>query len=230
MKRKKLWLAIATVSLTVICLAVIIFGVYGYIKLSSRIRILEGQATQPVSDLQAAIDFMKDQMQHLIWLLGVIVAGAGAILAFFGLTTRKSVDEKYELMYSKLIAAKDTEVFKKKIVFLHKDNDSNLNDFQNEIRGRGYNINVMRASTSTLNATSKLCDASIVVYRVPNENDSLYQGIADWCESNNVHCILYCQGIRLADDFMQKNLLFVSTSIQIAKLRESLYTLLYLAP
>ena len=229
MKRKIPWLAIAAVTLTILCLAVIVLGVCGYIGLDSRIRTLENQALQPSSsDLQLAIDFMKDQMQHLIWLLGVIVAGAGAILAFFGLTTRKAIEEKYELTYSKLIEAKDAEVLKKQIAFLYRENDEGKIELQNEIRARGYNTKLIQVLNS--NVTSKLSSASIVVYLVSRGDDTLYEGIANWCESKGIYCILYCPGVRLSPEFMNKNLSYVSTSIQLAKLRESLYTLLYLAP
>jgi hypothetical protein len=229
LKRKIPWLGIAAVVLTVTCLFIIVVGVCTYINFGSRIHALENQQSPPQPpDLQSAIDFMKDQMQHLIWLLGVIVAGVGAVIAFFGLTTRRSVEEKYELTYSKLVAAKDTEVYKKQIVFLYKENDDNLIKFQNEIRARGYNTKWMRASGSDV--TSKLSGASIVIYCVSNASDTLYQGIAKWCEDKEIHCVLYCPKIKLEDEFMRENHSYMSTSIQIAKLRESLYTLLYLAP
>lgn len=221
MNRKIPWLDIAAVSLTFMCIAVICIGVFGYIKLDGRIRALESQATQTVpSDMQSVIDFMKDQMQIQIWSLGVIITGAGAILAFFGVTTRKSVEEKYNQMHSKLIAIKDTEVTKKQIVFLYNDNDDIIIGFRNEIRDRGYTTKLIRAST--LDVTSKLSDASIVIYCVNSECDTLYQDVATWCESKRVHCILYCPGPRVSNEFLSKKLSYMSTSLQIAKLRESL--------
>ena len=96
MKRKIPCLAIATVILTTTCICIILLGVFGYVKLNSRIDMLvSGSQTSP-SDMQSVIDFMKDQMQHLIWLVGVIITAAGAILGFFGISTRKSIEEQYK--------------------------------------------------------------------------------------------------------------------------------------
>ena len=230
MKYKKTWLAIAAVVLTITWLAVIIFGVYGYINHESRISAIENQAPlSPSSDLQYAIDFMKDQMQHLIWILGIIIAGVGTLFAFFGWNTQKSIEEEYKLNYSKLVAAKDTEVFKKQIVFLYKEKDDIFIRFQNEIRDRGFNIKVIQISNADL--PSKLGDASIVVYHAKDDKDTWCQGIADWSESRLIHCILYSPRNIPGDLFKKINsYYFLSTSQQIAKLRESLYTLLYLAP
>ena len=222
---------VAAFALAVICLAIVILGVYGYIRLESRINAIENQMQQSSSsELQAAIDFFKDQTQVLIWILGVIITGAGAILAFFGITTRKQVEEKYEQKYSELIAAKDTEVFKKKIVILYQDNDDTLMTFRDEIRDRGYNSKVIRVCAKDI--ISKLIGYSIVIYRVQDENDPLYHMIADWCEKEQVHCILYCPGIYFSKGnvFSSKQWLYVSISQYITKLRESLYTLLYLTP
>ena len=227
-KSKNPWLNIIAVALTVMCVVVICFGVQGYIMLDTRIRALENQATiTSLSDMQSAVDFLKDQTQVLIWLLGVIIASAGAILAFFGITTRKSIEEKYDLLYRELLAAKDTEVFKKEIVFLHNENDDIIG-FRNEIRDRGYNTRLIRSSSP--NVLSELNNASIVIYCVDSESDPLYQSIAHRCETMAVHCILFCPGVRLPDDFMREKRSYLSISLQIAKLRESLYTLLYLAP
>jgi hypothetical protein len=228
LKHKIPWLTITAVTLAIVCIAVIYIGVYGYIKLDNRVRALEFHSSQSTaSDLQSAIDFLKDQIQILIWLLGVIIAAAGAILAFLGIETRKSIEEKYDNIYLKLLADKDGEAFKKQIVFLYKDSDDIIG-FRNEIRERGYNTNLIKSSA--LDIISKLSDASIVIYRVDSNSDTLYEGIADWCDSKGIHCILYCPGIHLPSTFMSKKLSYMSTSQQIAKLRESLFTLLYLAP
>ena len=234
MKRRIPWLAIATIALTILCLAVIILGVCGYIKLDHRVRDLENQTYFPTaSDMQATIDFLKDQMQTLIWVLGGIITIAGAILAFLGMHTHKSIKDEYKLTYSKLIAARDSEVFKKRIIFLYQENDDTLGVFQREMRDIGYNIKVLHASSQ--DTVSKLRDtsnATIVVYRVNGSNDIRYQDVAGDCEEKGVHCILYCPGFYLPKEFVSNmhNYSYVSISQQIAKLRESLYTLLYLAP
>jgi predicted outer membrane lipoprotein len=171
---------------------------------------------------------MKDQMQYLIWILGIIIAGAGAILAFLGLNTRKSVDEAYKQTYSKLVAAKDTEVFKKQIVFLYTKNNDIFTRFQNEIRDRGHNTKVSQVSAY---AISKMSDAAIVVYHVSDASDTQCQVVAKSCDLNNIHCIFYCP-TKLPDVLFRElnSYSYVSTSLQIAKLRESLFTLLYLTP
>jgi len=232
MKHKKSCLAIIAMMLIVVCIVVIIVGVCVHKKLDVRIRALENKRTRASSsDLQSAIDFFKDQTQVLIWMLGVILTIVGAVLAFFEITTRKSIEEKYEQRYEKLLAAKDSEIFKKQIVLIYQENDDSLVSFRDEIFGRVYNTKLIKVSTPDIaDITSKLDGASIVVYQVISGSDPHYHAIADLCESKSVHCILYCPAVRLADDFMNRKLSYVSTSIQLAKLRESFYTLLYLAP
>ena len=239
MKRKIPWLAIAAIALTLLCLAVIILGVLGYIKLDNRIHALEPPTCKSTdSDLQKTIDFLKDQMQILIWILGVIIAGTGAILAFLGLNTRKSIKDEYKRTYSKLVAARDAEVFKKRIVFLYQDKDhEKLREFQREMRDIGYNISVTQVSNIvTVSKLPDVAKASIVVYTPNDKDDYKCRLIANYCEKEHKHCVLYCPEFDLPrnskDDLVNKmnEYLYLSISKQIAKLRESLYTLLYLSP
>ena len=234
MKSKKLnqsWISIAAVvsaiSLSIVCITTIVLGVYGYIRLNNRITALSAPPTQS-SDLIVAIDFLKDQIQFLIWLLGGILAVAGAVLAFFGINTRKSIAEKYEQKYSELVVAKDKEAFQKKIVFLYQNNDDIFLTFHDEIRERGFNLKMHKVLATDY--TSKMSDAAVVIYRVTGEDDDLYHAMAGWCELKSVQCILYCPGFLLPKEFSSKQWMHVSISQQIVKLRESLYTILYLTP
>ena len=229
MKHKTSWYIFIAFTLIFLCFAVIGVGVFGYNKLYGRISVLENPELQAqLSDAQLIIDFLRDQMQLLIWILGVIVAIAGAVLAFLGLHTQKSVEEQYEMKYNKLMAAENEKAFKKQIVFLYKDNSDTIIGFRNEIRNRQYNTELYQASDSGI--ISKLSSASIVIYCVNSADDPLYKDIVDWCESAKTHCILYCPNVSLPPDYIKLSRTYMSTSIQIAKLRESLYTLLYLAP
>jgi len=113
-------------------------------------------------------------------------------------------------------------------LLIYQENDDSLISFRDKIFGRVYKIKIITASTPDI--TSKLDGSSIVVFQVISGSDPKYQVIADWCESKSVHCILYRPGVQSSDEFMDKKLSYVSASIQLAKLRESFYTLLYLAP
>ena len=238
MNNKISWLSIITVLFFVLNLFVISFGICKVFMLSNKISDVEYTLSQLIpsnvqtiySDLQPAIDFYQDQMQTFIWLLGIVFSAAGAILAIFGISTRKSIEEKYNVYYNKLISAKDVEIYKKEIVILYKNKSESIIDFASELRNRGYNIKHAHASLKDLADTIKF--TSIIVYYRNSKDDMLYNDIAEMCETDHIHCIIYStgEGFPLPKEFVQKDMFYISICNQITKLRESLYTLLYLAP
>ncbi|MCL2426601.1 MAG: hypothetical protein FWD05_09730 [Oscillospiraceae bacterium] len=226
----------------IVCLVIVILGVCGYIRLDSRIRLLEGSsAPQHPSNLQIYIDFLRDQIQILIWILGVIVTGAGAIFAFLGISTRKAVDEKYDLKYNELIAERGAKIFQKQVVFLYQKRGENeiLINFHDEMRERGYNTKLKKASilegfchadvNNRKGVKALLQEASVIVYHVNGASDPNYQEIAKWCESEGIHCIIFTGGEILPPEFSRVHWEYVSISQQLVKLRESIYILLHLA-
>ena len=223
------WLVIIAIAFSVMCLTVIVFGLKGYFMLDARVRTLEDQAsTSATSELQLAIEFYREQIQTLIWLLSVIIGGGGAILTFIGINTHKSIEDKFNIYHNKLVAAKDIEILDKKIFILYKNDREDILKFYKELHVRGYDVKMIKASI--VDVFHKIEGASIVIYYVDNSSDPKYQDISTWCEDNKVHCILFCPEIDLTSKFMKKLLFYTSTSKQITKLRESLYALLYLAP
>ena len=236
-KNEVLWLYIVASIFCAIYIAAIVIGLRKFFLIDNRIQsieyelniILSSNAQAVYNDLQPVVEFYKEQMQTLIWILGIIIGAAGAILAFIGINTRKAIDDKYNLFYNKLISAKDVEIYNKEIVILYKNNCSTIINFRNELLERGYNIKLLKASIKDVTVKTK--NSFIVIYNWNEKDDTLYKEVAEWCESEHVYCIIYCAGEEcLPKEFMSKKMSYVSTSIQITKLRESLYTLLYLAP
>ena len=213
-----------------ICLSIIIvaFCLRGYYMLETRIHKLEDQLIlSTLTDFDSAVDFYKSQMQTLTWLLGIIITIICACFAFFGFNTKKSIEENYNINFQKLLTAKDTKIFQKKVIVLYKKLNSILK-FCNEIRDQGYNISVKEIEEPI--DKSLLNGASIIIYCLNDEDDESYNEIAEECENKKIHCIIFCQNLIIPRKFTEKKTSYISISNYIAKLRESLYILLYLTP
>ncbi|MDR2903426.1 MAG: hypothetical protein LBU77_02815 [Clostridiales bacterium] len=219
-------IAVASVSLIVL----ILLCVCAYCTLNYRISTLASQTYVGTADASDIIAFLKDQIQMIVWFFGLIITIFGAGLAFFEFKTKASVEKQFQEKYSKLLGGKNAEVFNKKICFVYRERDNNFDNFCDELRDRSFNVEIYK--TNLLNdRLSALRDASIVVLKVVDESDlPMCELISNMCEINNIHCAIYCPGyIAKLSDITGRSFR-TSLSNQIPKLRESIYTLLYLAP
>jgi hypothetical protein len=199
-------------------------------KLNNRIDNLNIPSQQSsLLYLQSDVDFYKEQMQTLIWILGVIIAATGTVLLFFGFHTHKSIEDKCDREFQELLKLRDKKIYEKRIVFLYMDNDENLRSLKNEINDRGYIAGIHKITDFT-DVKRKTEDASVVIYKAKSSNDALCTEISDYCERKETHCIIYCPDVNLSNQLFERNSLYFSTSKQITKLRESIYILLYLTP
>jgi len=213
-------------------------------KIESRVEQLEKNAAQApsteITEYTKTIDFLKEEQQTLIWMLGLILTGAIGVLAFLGVKTRKDVEnivrERYEVEFNNRLAGnieKEKFAKQKPILFIYQKEDNKLLSTINFYRTNGYSVKAIPTDDLPKDKVlikNKLGVAKIVVYQAKEDNDKECISISAVCEDTKMDCIHFCADISAPPE-IRKDFGEHSTTVNYpSKLRESLFSLLYFAP
>ena len=200
-------------------------------------------------------EFAGKQYKHLVWLAGAVATIVGGAAVYLGLETsiglkkkvqaridhnlEKVLGDEKQLPYLKKSIAREKKAHTLRVLFAAMEGDAgDIDDVRKFFAAQRY-----RVSAETVAVDKKsICGAAqkydAIVLRVPNaeygekrdEPDDIYRLLAARCEkSRKKQCILYCPGFgKINPEKMNDQ--FVSTVQTHAKLRETLYMMLYFSP
>ena len=241
MKKIFNWNKLAAWVILVVLVALIGFGVWCHFSLLNRVCTLKGDANQQeLTDVQAMVDYLREERSTLIWMLGVIITGVAAMLTFLGLATRKDVENRITEKYDKVfqdringVIEKEAIAKKKQILFVYQSGENNRLQSTNEFFSmNGYLTRSISAANLQMNETDikrTLSGSTIVVYQVADSVESLYLTFAKICQEYNYQCIVYTGQYQIDRTSLAKYENTTTVNFP-STLRQQLYTLLYFSP
>lgn len=203
-------------------------------------------------------DFVERQQDYLLWLIGVIGLGAGAIITFFGIKTKKDISEivhtecreqmndvitqfvggNKKVRYLKECIEKEKMAKNKKIKFIFQEaRDSNLERIYIFLCEQGYEAekSVITSDISEERISQIVNGCDMVIYQVSeeecNETDRdkvNYAKISRICNDKKIFGILYCTGPKRTKPDFCDFSFYVNVANFGSTVLERIYNILYI--